>query len=318
MRVLITGITGFVGPYLAEHLVERHPEVEVWGLARWSSDRSDLARLQDTVRLVTGDLTDGSSLIRVLQAAQPEVIIHLAASSTVEGSWATPAEVMEVNVIGQVNLLEAVRTLELDPIIVISGSAEAYGKVDPAANPIAEEQPFRPVSPYAVSKAAQDLLGYQYFATYGLSIIRLRPFNHTGPRRPDRFVASSFARQLAEIEKGKRAPKILVGNLDVVRDLTDVREIARAYWLAVTHGRPGEAYNVCSGVGVSIRQVLDTLLALSEEVIQVQVDPGRLRSADVPVLYGNRTRFTNATGWQPMIPLKETLGNLLDWWRARV
>lgn len=318
MHVLITGISGFVGPYLAEHLVEHHPDVSVWGLVRWSSDLGRLEPVRSQIRLVTGDLTDGPSLVRALKAAAPDVILHLAASSTVGTSWGAPAEVMHVNVIGELNLFEAVRTLELEPIVVVAGSGEAYGNVAEDENPVNEDQPFRPVSPYAVSKAAQDLLAYQYFASWGVRTVRLRPFNHTGPGRPDRFVASSFARQLAEIEKGLRPPQLKVGNLDIVRDFTDVREIARAYWLAALHGKAGEAYNVCSGQAVSIGQILETLLRLSSHEITVEVDPGRLRTADVPRLVGSHRRFTNATGWEPMIPLEETLANLLDWWRKRV
>lgn len=318
MRVLITGISGFVGPYVAEHLVEHHPDVDVSGLVRWSSDLSRLEPVRSMIRLVTGDLTDGPSLVRALKGIEPDVVVHLAASSTVGTSWGAPAEVMRVNVIGQLNLFEAVRTLELEPIIVVAGSGEAYGKVGEGENPVTEEEPFRPVSPYAVSKAAQDLLAYQYFASWGLRVIRLRPFNHTGPGRADRFVASSFARQLAEIEKGLRPPLLKVGKLDVVRDFTDVREIARAYWLAAMHGKPGEAYNVCSGRATSIGQLLNILLRQSEVRVTVEVDPGRLRTADIPKLVGSHRRFTAATGWEPMIPLEETLGDLLAWWRERV
>ncbi len=318
MRVLITGISGFVGPYLAEHLVEHHPDVDVWGLVRWRSDLSRLEPVRSQIRLVTGDMTDGPSLVRALQAAAPDVILHLAASSTVGTSWGAPAHVMQVNVIGELNLFEAIRTLELEPIVVVAGSGEAYGKVEEQENPVTETQPFRPVSPYAVSKAAQDLLAYQYFASWGIRTVRLRPFNHTGPGRPDRFVASSFARQLAEIEMGLRPPRLKVGNLDIVRDFTDVREVARAYWLAALHCQAGQAYNVCSGRDVSIGQLLDALLRLSSCGVTVEVDPGRLRTADVPRLVGNHRLFTNTTGWEPMIPLETTLADLLNWWRERI
>jgi len=318
VRTLITGIAGFVGPYLAELLVEQHPGAEVWGLVRWDSDRSRLAPVEPVLRLVTGDLADGPSLVRAVQAAEPETIVHLAASSTVGASWSAPAEVMETNAVGEINLLEAVRTLGLDPVIVVACSGEEYGAVAAGDNPVTEDQPLRPVSPYAVSKAAQDLIAFQYFKAYGLKTVRLRLFNHTGPGRPDRFVASSFARQLAEIEKGVRPPRIRVGNLDVIRDFTDVRDVARAYRLAALHGRPGEVYNVCSSRPVAVRDILDILLGMSRAEVRVEVDPGRLRSADVPVLYGSRERFTAITGWEPEIPLERTLRDLLDWWRGRV
>jgi GDP-4-dehydro-6-deoxy-D-mannose reductase len=318
VRVLITGIAGFVGTWLAEHIVEHHAEAEVWGLDRWDASREELRGIEPLVRFVAADLTDASSLLRALQAARPEILFHLAASSTVSSSWATPAEVLQANAIGQVNLLEALRNLGLEPVTVLAGSAEAYGRVGRSDNPVREEHPLQPVSPYGVSKATQDLLAYQYFVSYALPTIRLRLFNHTGPRRPDRFSESSFARQIAEIEKDLRPPFIQVGDLSVVRDITDVRDVARAYWLAAAKGRPGEVYNVCSGRPVTIRQVLDHLLGMSEQAVKVQVDPGRLRPADIPVLYGSRERFTRATGWEPVIPLEQTLLDLLAWWRQRV
>jgi len=316
VRVLITGITGFVGTYLAEHIVERHGEASVWGLARWDSPTDNLRPIQPLIRMVIGDLTDASSLVRALQASRPDIVFHLAASSTVASSWGTPGEILKVNTIGQVNLFEALRTLNLEPVTVVASSAEAYGQVGESDVPIDEDQPFRPVSPYGVSKACQDLLAFQYHHAYGLPTIRLRLFNHTGPRRPDRFVCSSFARQIAEIEKGLVPSRLEVGDLNVVRDFTDVRDVARAYWLAAIHGRPGEAYNVCSGSPASIRQILDRLVAESGQKVDVRVDPGRLRPADVPILYGSRARFTDTTGWEPVIPLATTLRDLLDWWRS--
>ncbi len=318
MRVLITGVTGFAGRHLASLLVEHHREAEVWGLARWDSPREELRPLDAVLTFVTGDLTDAGSLVRALQASKPDILLHLAAASTVSSSWGTPAEVMAVNVLGTVNLLEAVRTLDLDPVIVLAGSAEAYGLVDEGDLPVSEHQPFRPVSPYGVSKATVDLLGHQYHAAYGLRVIRLRLFNHTGPGRPDRFVASSFARQIAEVERSRRAPVLEVGNLDVVRDFSDVRDVARAYWAAAVHGDAGAAYNLCSGRPVSIRQLLDHLRTLSTADIEVRVDPGRLRTTEIPALYGDPRAFTAATDWRPTIPLEQTLHDILEWWRTRV
>ncbi len=318
MRVLITGVTGFAGRHLATLLVEQHRDTEVWGLSRWDSPRENLRPLEAVLTLVDGDLTDAGSLVRALQSSKPDVLIHLAAASTVSSSWATPTEVMAVNVLGTINLLEAVRTLDLNPVIVLAGSAEAYGTVAGDELPVRETQHFHPVSPYGVSKAAVDLLGHQYRAAYGLRAVRLRLFNHTGPGRPDRFVASSFARQIAEIERGLRSPVLEVGNLDVVRDFTDVRDVARAYWAAAVHGEPGAAYNVCSGRPVSIRHLLDALCGLSTADVEVHVDPGRLRTAEIPVLYGDPQAFTTATGWEPTIPLAQTLHDILEWWRKRV
>jgi len=318
MRILITGITGFAGRYLAELLVERVPEAKVWGLVRWDSEAEALGPIAPLVRLVEGDLTDAPAILRALRAARPDIVLHLAAASTVSSSWVTPAEVLQVNAIGQVYLLEGLRTLDMNPRIVIACSGEAYGALPEDRLPATEETPLAPVSPYGVSKAAQDLLAAQYAAAYSMQTIRLRLFNHTGPRRPSRFVASSFARQIAEIEAGMRPPRIEVGNLDVVRDLSDVRDIARAYWRAASRGRPGAAYNVCSGRPVTIRTVLDILLSYTEETVEIRVDPGRLRPADIPALWGSPDRFREDTGWEPVIPLEQTLLDLLEWWRREV
>jgi len=317
VRILITGITGFVGAWLARHLVEDQRQNEVHGLVRWNSDRGALEGLESSLVLLEGDLTDGASLVRVVRAVRPEVVFHLAASSTVASSWSTPAELMKVNVVGQVNLLEALRTVDLAPVVVVACSGEVYGRAG-GNGAVDETAPLEPVSPYAVSKAAQDLMAYQYHAAYGLPTIRLRLFNHTGPGRPERFVASSFARQLAEIEADLRPPVLSVGNLDAVRDFTDVRDVARAYWLASRGGRPGAVYNVCSGRPVAIRELLDRLLSLSSASVEVHLDPGRFRQAEVPVLYGDPGRFRAATGWQAEIPLEKTLQDLLAYWRRRV
>ncbi len=318
MRVLITGITGFAGRYLAELLVERVPEATIWGLVRWDSEAEVLGPIAPLVRLVEGDLTDAPAILRALRAARPDIVFHLAAASTVSSSWVTPAEVLQVNAIGQVYLLEGIRTLDMNPRIVVACSGEVYGAVPEDHLPAREDTPLAPVSPYGVSKAAQDLLAAQYATAYSMEIVRLRLFNHTGPRRPSRFVASSFARQIAEIEAGMRPPRIEVGNLDVVRDLCDVRDVVRAYWLAATRGEPGAVYNVCSGRPVTIRRVLDLLLSSSEETVEVRVDPGRLRTADIPALWGSAEAFREATGWEPAIPIEQTLLDLLEWWRREV
>jgi len=317
VRILITGITGFAGAWLARYLVEDLRQSEVFGLVRWDSDRSRLAGLEPVLNLLEGDLNDGASLVRAVQAARPDRVFHLAASSTVASSWSTPAELMEVNVVGQVRLFEALRTVDLAPVTIVAGSGEIYGPGG-GEGPVDESASLNPVSPYAVSKAAQDLLAYQYHAAYGLPAVRLRLFNHTGPGRPDRFVASSFARQLAEIEAGRRPPVLEVGNLEAVRDFSDVRDVVRAYWLAAERCRPGFAYNVCSGRPVPIRGLLDRLLALSEVSVEIRTNPGRLRQAEVPVLYGDPGRFHEVTGWKAEIPLEKTLGDLLGYWRKRI
>jgi GDP-4-dehydro-6-deoxy-D-mannose reductase len=202
--------------------------------------------------------------------------------------------------------------------IHIAGSSEEYGLVLPDEVPIREENPLRPLSPYAVSKVAQDMLAYQYWQSYRLHAVRTRGFNHTGPRRGEVFVTSNFARQVAEIEKGLREPVVQVGNLEAVRDFTDVRDMVRAYWLALEHGEPGQVYNICSGKGYTIRQVLETLLGLADVEVEVREDPARMRPSDVPVLLGDCSRFRGITGWEPTIPFETTLADVLGYWRQRV
>lgn len=318
MRVLITGITGFAGSHLAELILEQHPEVEVFGTYRWRSRRENITDFEGRVELIEADLRDYSSVRSMLETARPDFVFHLAAQSFVPSSWSGPNETLTTNISGQVNLFEAIRHLGLDPVVQIACSSEEYGLVLPDEVPIKETNPLRPLSPYAVSKVAQDLLGYQYHQSYGLRAIRTRGFNHTGPRRGDVFVTSNFARQLAEIESGVRQPVIRVGNLDAVRDFTDVRDMVRAYWLAVHHGAPGEVYNIARGEGITIRDLLDRLIALSTAEVTVEVDPGRLRPSDVEILLGDSTKFRQATGWEPQIPFDQTLGDLLDYWRQRV
>ena len=206
----------------------------------------------------------------------------------------------------------------LDPVIQIAGSSEEYGLVLPDEVPITESNPLRPLSPYAVSKVAQDMLAYQYFRSYGMKTIRTRGFNHTGPRRGDVFVSSNFAKQIASIEAGLQKPVIRVGNLEAVRDFTDVRDMVRAYWLAVTRATPGEVYNLGSGRGITIRELLDLLVGMSEVEVEVEIDPDRLRPSDVEVLLADSSKFRQETGWEPAIPLETTLADLLEFWRRKI
>ena len=219
---------------------------------------------------------------------------------------------------GQLNLFEAVRLAGIDPVIQIAGSSEEYGLVLPDEVPIKETNPLRPLSPYAVSKVAQDMLGWQYFYAYDLRVIRTRAFNHSGPRRGDVFVESNFANQVVQIELGLVPPVLKVGNLEARRDYTDVRDVVRAYWLAVTRAEPGEVYNIASGKSWAIQEVLDMLLAQATVPIRVEEDPTRLRPSDVLILEGDATRFRNATGWEPTIPFEQTLQDILAYWRERL
>ncbi len=318
MKALITGITGFAGSHLAEFLLADHPEVEIFGTYRWRSPRVNIRQVEDKVQLIETELRDFNSVHQTLKRAQPDVIFHLAAQSFVPASWSAPADTLSANILGQTHIFEAVRQLGLDPVIQIACSSEEYGLVKPEETPIKETNPLRPLSPYAVSKMGQDFLGYQYFQSYGLKTLRTRGFNHTGPRRGEVFVTSNFAKQLAMIKAGKAEPVMRVGNLDAIRDFTDVRDTVRGYWLAVQKGKPGEVYNICSGEGITIRELLDRLIALAEVDVKIETDPDRLRPSDVEILIGDCSKFKADTGWEPQIPFDQTLKDTFDYWYERV
>ncbi len=316
-RVLITGITGFVGPHLADFLLSQG-DVELTGTYRKVENLHTLGSLRDRVHLIQMDLTDKASVQQTLEQTRPDVVFHLAAQSNVARSWQEPARTFDVNVLGTIHLFEAIRTLSLNPVIQIACSSEQYGLVTQEELPVTEETAFHPLSPYAVSRVTIDLLGYQYFKSYGMRVIRTRAFNHTGPGQTDQFVCSRFAKKIAEIEKGLSDPILTVGNLDAVRDFTDVRDMVRAYALSVTTGKTGEAYVISSDVGRTISDVLELLLGMSRVPIRVETDPALLRPSDVPALFGESKKFRETTGWKPEIPFEETLQDLLTYWRARV
>jgi GDP-4-dehydro-6-deoxy-D-mannose reductase len=318
MKALITGITGFAGSHLADYLLAEHPDVQVTGTYRWRSLRENIEHLADRVPMIECDIRDASATREVIASQRPDVIFHLAAQSFVPSSWKAPHETLGTNILGQLNVLEAVRAAGLACRIQIAGSSEEYGLVHPDELPITEDQPLRPLSPYAVSKVAQDVLAYQYFQSYGMAIVRTRGFNHTGPRRPSVFVCSDFARQLVEIGLGRRAPLIRVGNLEARRDFTDVRDVVRAYHLMLMRGQPGEAYNVGSGRGYSIQYLLDTLLGYSTSSIEVRQDPARMRPSDVPRRVGDASKLRQHTGWEPVIPFEQSLIDILNDWRQRL
>ncbi|MEO0025285.1 MAG: GDP-mannose 4,6-dehydratase [candidate division WOR-3 bacterium] len=317
MKYLITGITGFAGSHLAEYLLSLG-NGEVHGTIRWRSRTENIDHLRDRIQLHDCDLRDSYSVNRLIASVKPDRIYHLAAQSFVPMSWAAPAETFVTNVIAQINLFEAVRAAGCDCRIQIACSSEEYGLVLPDEVPIKETNPLRPLSPYAVSKVAQDLMGYQYHQSYKMFIIRTRGFNHTGPRRGHVFVTSNFARQIAEMEKGRREPVLHVGNLDAVRDFTDVRDTVRAYYLILENGVPGEVYNVATGRGYRIAEVVDILRSHARVKFEVRQDPGRMRPSDVQLLIGDATRLRTATGWEPQIPFEQTLVDLLNYWRERV
>jgi GDP-4-dehydro-6-deoxy-D-mannose reductase len=318
MRILITGITGFAGSHLADYILENHPDVKVFGLIRWRSRMENILHIKDRIHLIEADLKDMGSLKKCLAGVQPDRIFHLAAQSFVPTSWICPAETFAINALGQINLFEAVLSLGISPKIQIAGSSEEYGLVNADEVPMKETNPLRPLSPYAVSKVAQDLLGWQYYKSYGIKVVRTRGFNHTGPRRGEVFICSNFAKQIVEIEKQKREPIIYVGNLEARRDFTDVRDVVRAYWLCMEKGIEGEVYNIGTGKTYSIKEVLDMLLSLANIELKIEVDPLRLRPSDVPVLLSDSSKFRELTGWAPKISFTQSLQDLLEYWRERV
>lgn len=317
MRLLITGITGFVGSHLAELALSRGAEVA--GALRWRSNTTHIEHIRDRLTLINGDLRDVLSVRMLIEQSRPDAIVHLAAQSFVGASWDAPSETLLTNAVSQTNILEAVRQMQHPCRVLVIGSSEEYGLVYPDELPVRETNPLRPLSPYAVSKVTQDLMGYQYFKSYGLDIVRTRAFNHSGPRRGDAFATSSFARQIAEAEAGLREPVVHVGDLKPTRDFSDVRDIVRGYWALLERGTPGEVYNLCSGVDWSIERMLNFLVEHSKlERVEVRPDAARFRPSDVPVLRGSAEKIQQAVGWRPQIPLEQTLVDLLEYWRQQI
>ncbi len=315
-KALITGITGFVGSHLAEFLLSGG--YEVYGTVRPRSSTENIQHLKNKVKLVEIDIADAHSVLKAVGDIRPDFIFHLAAQTFVPSSWNAPTETLSVNIMGTLNILEAVRKQDTETRIQIAGSSEEYGKVYREEVPITENNPLRPMSPYGVSKVAADMLAVQYHMSYGLKTVVTRAFNHTGPRRGESFVTSNFAKQIAMIEKGKQDPVISHGNLEAQRDFSDVRDVVRAYELALLKCNFGEAYNICSGKSMKIKDMLDTLLTLSPAKITTAFDEHRARPSDVEILCGDCTKFQKKTGWKPTIPFEKTMEDLLNYWRSRV
>lgn len=323
-KVLITGITGFVGSHLGDYILDVLDEdIDIIGLARWRSPLDNIRDIKNRIYMEWGDLEDMSSLIRILEQHRPDAIFHLAAQSYVSFSFISPIATLLPNIIGTCNLLEAVKMLKegtsYNPVIHICSSSEVYGQVKEEDLPITEDCPFRPASPYAVSKVGEDVLGYQYHQSWGLETIRTRAFTHTGPRRGDVFVVSTFAKQIAEIEKGLKPEVIQVGNLDSVRTFMDVRDIVRAYWMMIKTCPGGEVYNISGDETMTIMKMLEMLLKLStNKKIGIEVDSTRLRPSDVTLQVPSSEKFRKATGWRPEISFIQTLEDILNYWRENV
>lgn len=318
-RVLITGVCGFVGSHLLDLLVREKLKYELYGIIRERSSLKKICHNVDSLKLINCDLVNFSSILNIIREIKPEYIYHLAGESSVKLSWNGPHSLINNNVIATLNILEAVRLANCKKSkILLACSSEEYGLVSEEDIPIKEETPLKPVSPYAVTKAAVDMFGFQYYSSYRIKVIRIRAFNHTGPRRDEVYALSDFAKQIAEVEKGIKENKIYVGNLSRIRDYTDVRDVVKGYKLAMEHCEPGDIYNLCSSKGYKIRDLLEILIGLSRVDIEIIQDEGRIRPVDLPIIIGDNSKFMKTTSWKPRISIKHTLQDLLNYWRKQL
>ncbi len=308
--ILVTGGSGFAGSHVIDRLVAGGHHVVAW---RRSGGTRPAHSDHETVRWDEVDILDAARVRDAIAALRPSVVYHCAGAAHVGQSWLRTDDTLAVNVRGTHHLLEALRRIGTPVRVVVPSSATVYRSAD---EPLTEDHPRVPESPYGLSKLAQELLAASAVAD-GIEVVIARAFNHFGPRQDSSFVTSSLARQIADVEAGRRTPELAVGNLDARRDLTDVRDTARAYVLLAERGRPGRAYNVCSGHAVTIRELLDRLLARATVPVKVRVDPERYRPNDVPLVLGDRSRISTEVGWQPELPLDRTLDDLLGYWRTR-
>ena len=314
MRALITGITGFAGGHLAQILLDRGDEVFGVDLR----PAQGLEHLSSEVKSITADLSDPTVVTTLLSDVQPEVIYHLAGQAFVPTSWEDPWGTLENNIRPQLNILQTMVQQKSKARLLIVASNQVYGQVSSDQLPVKEDTPFRPDNPYGVSKVTQDILALQYHLSHGIDVLRVRAFNHIGPRQSPFFVASSFARQVAEIEDRLAPSTMRVGNLEVRRDFTDVVDVMRAYALLVEYGDPGETYNVGTGQAHSIQYLLEVLLGYSNVEIKIEQDSTRMRPSDVPILYADNSKLRAKTGWEPTYTFEESLQRVLDYWREEV
>lgn len=308
---LIIGASGFVGNYLIEELYNQ--KIEIYATRKRNSTfqnaHATIAEL---------DILDKNAVTELLFEIRPDYIFHLAAQSSVGVAWKNPVLTVDTNITGSINVMDAIRELYYSPRVLLVGSGEEYGHITSQETPIAEGNALRPGNVYAATKACQNMIGSIYAKAYDLDVMMVRAFNHIGPGQASLFVVSDFCKQVAEIEKNNREPIIRVGNLDSKRDFTDVRDVVRAYVSVIEKGVPGETYNVGSGMAIKIKKILDMIIALSSKQIAIEVDPNKIRPVDVPIIEADISKINKTTGWQPMIPIEQTLKETLEFWRRTV
>jgi GDP-4-dehydro-6-deoxy-D-mannose reductase len=316
-KVLITGASGFVGGYLAEHLLTLN-KYDIYGTYR-SEASKEASSVKDTITFLQVDLQDKEQLKKVLSEVKPDGIFHLAAQAAIGESIKNPLQTLHNNIDSELLLFESLRELQMiQTKVLIVLSADVYGYVQPEDLPIDEDTPFRPGNPYAVSKVACDFLAYQYGRSYKMPIVRVRPFTHIGPGQKTGFVTSDFAKQIAEIEKGSQEPIIRVGNLDAKRDFTDVRDVVRAYALLMEKGESGEVYNIGSGVSHKVEEILQYFMENAKVKITKETDPNKLRPSDIPDFVADYSKLQKLTGWKPEVPFEKSLKDILEYWRKTV
>ncbi len=309
MKALIIGGAGFVGTYLIDHLYQNGWSVIATKMPDQNIDYRG-------IEIYNLNILNKEDIIELLEKTKPQYIFHLAAQSSVALSWENPKLTIDVNIQGSVNVLESLRCLSFKPRILLIGSGEEYGNINISDIPITEETPQRPSNLYAATKTFQNMVGKIYAASYGLEIMMVRAFNHIGPKQSPSFVVSDFCKQVAEIEKGLKEPIIKVGNLNVKRDFTDVRDVVRAYYLLIQNGNKGESYNVGSGKSIEINTILKNILSLSDSKIKVFIDESKIRPTDTPIIEADITKLKECTGWSTIIPIEQTLIDTLNYWRS--
>lgn len=308
---LVIGAAGFVGKYLVDEMCANGMEAYATKLPHEQFEYPN-------VQVYDLDIMDKEAIVALLFEIRPDYIFHLAAQSSVGLAWKNPGLTIDVNIKGSINVMDALRELFYKPRILLIGSGEEYGHIQPTETPIKESNLLRPGNIYAATKACQNMIGNIYSKAYDLELMMVRAFNHIGPGQAPMFVVSDFCKQVAEIEKGLKEPVMKVGNLAAKRDFTDVRDVVKAYVKLIQSGLAGETYNVGSGSAKEIREILNLIVSMSTVKIDVEIDPNKIRPVDVPIIEADISKINELTGWKPQIPLEQTINETLEYWRAHV